>query len=67
MGICSGNMFCATCHIYVADNWRDKVGPKKEGEDMIIDGLPNVTRRSRFGCQIQYSDELDGVNCTLVS
>ena len=34
---CGGGMACATCHVYVKDEWFDKINKKSEGEDDMID------------------------------
>ena len=34
---CGGSMACATCHVYVKDDWYDKLDEKSEGEDYMID------------------------------
>ena len=34
---CGGGMACATCHVYVKDEWFDKINKKSEGEDYMID------------------------------
>ena len=34
---CGGRMACATCHVYVKDEWFDKINKKSEGEDDMID------------------------------
>ena len=34
---CSGCCACATCHVYVKDDWYDKLDEKSEGEDDMID------------------------------
>ena len=36
-GDCGGGMACATCHVYVKDEWFDKINKKSEGEDDMID------------------------------
>ena len=34
---CGGGMACATCHVYVKEEWFDKINEKSEGEDDMID------------------------------
>ena len=29
---CGGGMSCATCHVYVDENWLDKLPQKEDGE-----------------------------------
>ena len=34
---CGGGMACATCHVYVNDEWYDKISDKEDGEDDMLD------------------------------
>ena len=34
---CGGGMACATCHVYVKEDWFDRVNKKNEGEDDMLD------------------------------
>ena len=58
---CGGSMACATCHVYVKEEWFNKLPPKSEGEDDMIDQAYKPESKSRLSCQIQVSDELDGL------
>ena len=58
---CGGACACATCHVYVDEAWREKVGaPSPMEEDMLDFGF-DVRPNSRLSCQIKVSDELDGL------
>jgi 2Fe-2S ferredoxin len=58
---CGGACACATCHVYVDETWREKVGsPTPMEEDMLDFGF-DVRPNSRLSCQIKVSDELDGL------
>lgn len=58
---CGGACACATCHVYVAAEWADKVKPKEDMEDSMLDFAEDVRETSRLCCQILLSDELDGI------
>lgn len=58
---CGGACACATCHVYVADDWRDKVGAPSEMEEDMLDFAFDVRESSRLSCQIKVTDELDGL------
>ena len=62
---CGGGMACATCHVYVKDEWFDKIGKKSEGEDDMIDQAHEPKKNSRLSCQIQVSPEIDGLEVHL--
>ena len=49
-------MACATCHVYVKDDWFNKLPLKNEGEDDMIDQAFEPNKNSRLSCQIQVSD-----------
>ena len=58
---CGGACACATCHVYVDEAWREKVGaPSPMEEDMLDFGF-DVRPNSRLSCQIKVSDALDGL------
>ena len=58
---CGGACACATCHVYVAEQWADKVKPKEDMEDSMLDFAEDVRETSRLCCQIVMSDDLDGI------
>ena len=58
---CGGGMACATCHVYVDENWFDKLPKKEEGEEDMLDMAFEPKKNSRLSCQLIVSDELDGL------
>ena len=58
---CGGGMACATCHVYVDEDWMDKVPQKDDGEEDMLDMAFEPKKNSRLSCQIIVSDELDGL------
>ena len=58
---CGGGMACATCHVYVKDDWFNKLPKKAEGEDDMLDEAFEANSYSRLSCQITVSDELNGL------
>ena len=56
---CGGSMACATCHVYVKEDWFDKINKKNEGEDDMLDQAYEPKKNSRLSCQIIVSDDLD--------
>lgn len=58
---CGGACACATCHVYVAPEWKDKVGPAESMEEDMLDFAFDVRDNSRLSCQIKVTDELDGL------
>ena len=58
---CGGGMACATCHVYVNDEWFDKIPAKEDGEEDMLDMAFEPKKNSRLSCQIIVSDDLDGL------
>jgi len=58
---CGGGMACATCHVYVNEEWSDKLPAKEDGEEDMLDMAYEPNKFSRLSCQIVVSDELDGL------
>lgn len=61
---CGGACACATCHVYVADDWRAKVGEPSPMEEDMLDFGYDVRPNSRLSCQIKVTPELDGLVVT---
>ena len=62
---CGGACACATCHVYVEPDWVERVGPRNEMEEDMLDFAFDVRENSRLSCQIQMSDALDGLAVTV--
>ena len=60
-GDCGGVCSCATCHVHVAPEHFDKVGTASEIESDMLELDDNMSEYSRLGCQIQVSENLDGI------
>ena len=61
---CGGSMACATCHVYVKEEWLNKIPKADEGEVDMIDMAFEPKKNSRLSCQILITDELDGLTVT---
>ncbi len=62
---CGGCASCATCHVYVAEDWLDKLHPPRDDEIDLLDTAPDVRDNSRLSCQILMDGALDGLQVTL--
>ena len=58
---CGGACACATCHVYVDEEWTERVGPPQAMEEDMLDFAWEPQQNSRLSCQIVVSDELDGL------
>lgn len=58
---CGGACACATCHVYVRDEWKEATGERTEMEEDMLDFAFEVKEQSRLSCQIKVSDAIDGL------
>ena len=58
---CGGSMACATCHVYVKEEWFNKIPKKEDGEEDMLDMAYEPNKFSRLSCQLSVSNELDGL------
>jgi ferredoxin, 2Fe-2S len=58
---CGGACACSTCHVYIEEAWREKVGAPSPMEEDMLDFAYGVQPNSRLSCQIKVSEELDGL------
>tara|TARA_X000001036_G_scaffold396524_1_gene398142 strand:+ start:250 stop:570 length:321 start_codon:yes stop_codon:yes gene_type:complete len=61
---CGGSMACATCHVYVNEEWLNKIPKAEDAENDMIDVAFEPKKNSRLSCQLIVSDELDGLYVT---
>ncbi len=62
---CGGCCACATCHVYVDEEWLPKLFPKRAEEEDMLDEAIDPKKNSRLSCQLIMSEELDGLRVTL--
>jgi ferredoxin, 2Fe-2S len=61
---CGGACACSTCHVYIDEAWREKVGEPSPMEEDMLDFAFEVKPNSRLSCQIKVSEDLDGLVVT---
>lgn len=59
---CGGSCMCATCHIYVDEQFLALLPDIEEEENEMLEAA-NATRlhNSRLGCQVRISKAIDGI------
>jgi len=62
---CGGACACATCHVYIAPEWVERVGAPNEMEVDMLDFAFDVRENSRLSCQVKLTEELDGLMVTV--
>jgi 2Fe-2S ferredoxin len=60
-GECGGALACATCHVHVPEEWRALTGQPSEDELEMLEFAVDPDERSRLGCQIKVTEEMDGL------
>ncbi|MBV7264760.1 2Fe-2S iron-sulfur cluster-binding protein [Erythrobacter ani] len=60
-GTCEGQMACSTCHVIVAAEWFDELTEASEEEEDMLDFAAGVRRTSRLSCQIELTQDHDGL------
>jgi len=61
---CGGACACATCHVYVSEDWTETVGKPSQMEEDMLDFAFEVRPNSRLSCQIKVTEALDGLVVT---
>lgn len=60
-GDCGGVCSCATCHVHVAPSHFEQTGQISEIESDMLELDDNVSEFSRLCCQIDVSEQIDGI------
>lgn len=66
--ICGGLCSCATCHVYVDENWVSRL-PKPQSDELeLLKELPDYRdATSRLSCQVDFSENLHGIKLTIAA
>ena len=62
LALCGGNLSCATCHVYVADEFLSRLPAMSSDEDDLLDSSGRRTPNSRLSCQLQVRGDLAGLD-----
>lgn len=62
---CGGACACATCHVYVAEDWVPLLPEPTEEEIDMLDQALSVEDNSRLSCQLIFGPEVNGLKVTL--
>ena len=58
---CGGACACATCHVYVDENWLEATGKPGDLEAEMLEVAEEVKENSRLACQMSITEEMDGL------
>jgi ferredoxin, 2Fe-2S len=63
---CGGCLNCATCHVYVSEDWLARLPAPAKDELAMLEMTASERRaNSRLSCQIALDDALDGLTVEL--
>lgn len=65
LALCGGCCSCATCHVFVEEDWRGVVGAASGDEDDLLDSSDHRAAGSRLSCQIMMTADLDGLRVAI--
>ena len=63
IGVCGGMAMCASCQCYINSN--HSLPEMEDEEEAMLSEAFNVNESSRLGCQIQVTNEIDGLEITI--
>ena len=63
--ICGGCARGGTCHVYVAEDWVNRLPPIEPDEETILAFSDWRQPNSRLSCQIKVAETLDGLCVTV--
>jgi ferredoxin, 2Fe-2S len=64
LATCGGSCSCATCHVYLTEEWYEKLGEPGLDEADMLDTAHDLKPTSRLSCQIQVTEALEGLTVT---
>ncbi|MGC6429793.1 MAG: 2Fe-2S iron-sulfur cluster-binding protein [Jejuia sp.] len=64
-GDCGGVCSCATCHVFLTPEDKERIGGASDIEEDMLELDDNANEFSRLSCQLEISDKLDGIVLTV--
>jgi len=59
---CGGNCLCATCHVYVEENFLPLLNPPEEDEKAMLESTASERKpNSRLSCQLRVAPKFEGL------
>lgn len=65
LALCGGCLSCATCHVYIDEEFVDRLPAISEDENDLLDSSDGRQPNSRLSCQIPVTAALDGLRATI--
>lgn len=61
LALCGGCSSCATCHVWVEEEYLDRLPAVGPDEDALLDSSDARRPNSRLSCQLRFTEGLDGL------
>jgi len=58
---CGGACACATCHVYISDEWKEKLQAAEVMESDMLEYAFEPDASSRLSCQLRITPEMEGL------
>jgi ferredoxin, 2Fe-2S len=65
LALCGGACACGTCHVYVEASWFQRLEPREEMEEGMLECAWEPRGNSRLSCQIHVTADLEGLEVTV--
>ena|ERR1700729_343554 len=65
LALCGGSCACATCHVYVHNEFVDELPPQSNEEDELLSASSHRRENSRLSCQLPIDQKYDGIRVTI--
>lgn len=65
MALCGGSCACATCHVFAAPEFADRLPAMSGDEDGLLEASSHRDASSRLGCQVRMTENLSGLRVTI--
>jgi len=65
LALCGGACSCATCHIYVDNEFLEKIPAATVIENDLLEGVLERRENSRLSCQIVFNPSLHGLKVSI--
>ena len=62
---CGGECACGTCHVILDSKWGSALGTASANELNMLDLNPEKTTTSRLACQVDVSEQMNGMRVQL--
>jgi 2Fe-2S ferredoxin len=63
--LCGGMCSCGTCHVFIDDEWLERLPERDSGEMELLESLDHFRPNSRLSCQLRMRPHHNGLSLML--